>query len=320
MAASQPERRPRIAYNYVDALKERLAAHWSKPVMLDYPGDRPPWEVPEDADLLICFHTGWENAPKVAPAGWPHNLKQIHVLTAGVDKYPDWFFKGTVMTCGRGVSAAGIAEYALTAVSAREKCFIELANPALRGQKPAMRGIAGKKLGLLGIGAIGQAIASRAAAFGMDVLACSRSGRKPDGFDITMIGSLPALMAQADHVIVTLPLTGETHLMLDKAAFDAAKPGLHLVNVSRGLIVDQEALLEALDSGKVGFATLDVTEPEPLPPDHRLLSHPNVLVTPHISWMAEDNFERLVAKALRDLDRYVRGEPPLDVVDPAAGY
>ncbi|MBX3530663.1 MAG: hypothetical protein KF849_08650 [Rhizobiaceae bacterium] len=268
----------------------------------------------------MAFHAGWDKAPSEAPEGWPYNLRQIQVMSAGVDKYPAWFFGKVPITCGRGVSAVGIAEYTMTAIAAREKRWVELSRWRKGEKSPTLRGIAGKTLGLLGLGAIGGAVARRALAFDMKVLAFTRSGKTPEGLDVEMTADLAELMARSDHLVVAAPMTPYTNRMLDASAFAAAKPGLHLINISRGEIVDNEALLRALDGGVVGFATLDVTAPEPLPDGHPLAAHPNVMVTPHISWMAEDNFERLLAKTMRDLDRYVRGEPPLDLVDPDARY
>lgn len=320
---AQATRSPVIAISgslFTDKLIPHVRAHWSKPTVIEYMKERDAWDLPPEADLFLAFHAGWEKAPKQAPAGWPHNLKQIQVLSAGVDKYPDWFFGKAPVTCGRGVSSVAIAEYAMTAIVAREKRWVELARLPKGQPSPVLRGIAGKSVGLIGVGAIGRGVASRALAFGMNVLALSRSGKAPDGLDVEMTQSLEDLMSRCDHVVVAAPLTAETTGLLDQTAFRAARPGLHLVNVARGEIVDNDALLAALDDGRVGFATLDVTAPEPLPDGHPLSSHPNVMVTPHISWMAEDNFDKLVDKVMRDLDRYVNGEPPLDVVDPAAKY
>lgn len=309
-----------VAFSFMDALRDRVIAHPSAPVVLDYTKTAKPWEIPAQAELLMAFHAGWADAPKQKPAGWPHNLKQIQVLSAGVDKYPAWFFEDVVVTCGRGVSAIAIAEYAVTAILCRDKQFIALASPGSANAKPVLKGIAGKTIGLLGVGAIGSAIARRALAFDMRVLAYSRSGKAPEGLDITMMDSAEAMVAECDHLVIAMPLTPQTRGIVGTALLAAAKPGLHIVNVARGEHVDNAALLAAIESGQVGYATLDVTDPEPLPDGHPLSRHPNVLITPHISWMAEDNFERLVAKVYRDLERYNGGLAPLDVVDPTAGY
>lgn len=317
-------RGPIIAYNFVEPLRERILQHPSRPTVLDYARTAKPWGIPPEAELLLAFAAGWDEAPREKPAGWPYGLRQIQVLSAGVDRFPEWFFDGVTVTCGRGVSSVAIAEYAMTAILALEKQFVALANGNITagevGATRTMRGVAGKTLALLGTGAIGGAVARRALAFDMRVLAHNRGGRPPEGLDVTMMADPGAMLAEADHLVIAMPLTRATRKMVNAALLAFAKPGLHIVNVARGGLVDNDALLAALADGRVGHATLDVTDPEPLPQDHPLASHPRVMVTPHIAWMSEDNLDRLTAKVMRDLDRYLAGEPPLDVVDGAAGY
>ena len=317
-AAGKPDG-PVVAINFTDELRQRVEQHPSRPIVLDYTKTAAPWEVPPEAELLMAFHAGWQNAPKQKPAGWPFGLKQINVLSAGVDRYPAWFFDGVAVTCGRGVSAIGIAEFVTAAMLCREKRFIDLAN-GVKVKAADIRGIADKTVGLLGLGAIGLAVARRALALEMRVVARSRSGGKPPLDGVEMVDSTEALFARSDHLVVAVPLTPQTRGIVDAGTLSAAKAGLHLINVARGELIDQEALLAALEEGRIGFATLDVTTPEPLPAGHPLLEHPNVMVTPHISWAAEDNFDRLVTKVYRDLDRYLAGLPPLDRVDRSAGY
>ena len=116
------------------------------------------------------------------------------------------------------------------------------------------------------------------------------------------------------------PATAATRHLIDAAAFDALKPGAHLVNVARGALVDQDALLAALDSGRVATASLDVVDPEPLPEGHPLYAHPGVRLSPHISWSAPDTMDRTVALFAENLRRYRAGRPLQGVVDPIAGY
>lgn len=319
-ASSASKERPVIAYSFIKPLREAIAAHPSAPVVLDYTKTAKPWDVPPEARLLMCFHAGWEDAPATKPAGWPYGLEQINVLSAGVDKYPDWFFEDVPVTCGRGVSAEAIAEFALTAIFAQDKQIVALSNKGPDDPMPPVRGIAGKTVGLLGTGAIGAAIARRALAMDMRVVATSRSGRAPEGLSVEMLDSAADVLAVSDHAVIAMPLTEDTRGMVDGALLAAAKRGLHLVNVARGEQIVDADLLAALDSGQVGFATLDVTDPEPLPEDHPLRLHPRTLITPHISWMAEDNLDRLIAKTLRGYERFLAGESPEDVVDPKAGY
>lgn len=308
---------PTIAYSFnsplpfAGKLRARLAEHPSAPGIIDMPDDRPAWEVPPEADLLICAFTGWDLAPAEKPAQWPHGLRHIHVLNAGVDKFPDWFFADVPVTCGRGVSSIAIAEFVMAAVLGREKKLVELSRRGSGDPLPAIRGVKGKTIGLVGAGAIGRAIAERARAFGMTVLASTRSGRAPEGLDVEIV-PIEDLMRRSDHVAICAPLTEATRGMVDAGLLALAKPDLHLVNVARGELVDQDALLAALEENRLGFATLDVTVPDPLPAGHPLLGRADTMITPHISWMAEDNFDRLVSVTLDVLDCYWRGVEPRD--------
>jgi phosphoglycerate dehydrogenase-like enzyme len=135
-----------------------------------------------------------------------------------------------------------------------------------------------------------------------------------------MLGSLEELLAVADHLVIVAALTEDTRHIIDKAAFELVKPGVHLVNVGRGAIVDHEALADALDAGIVRRASLDVTEPEPLPEGHRLLANPNVFVTHHISFSGPEVPSRLIDLFVENLVRFSSGQPLLSPVDVEIGY
>jgi phosphoglycerate dehydrogenase-like enzyme len=128
------------------------------------------------------------------------------------------------------------------------------------------------------------------------------------------------MLAVSDHVVVTAPATPATYHLLDAAAFAAMKPGAHLINIARGSLIDQEALLTALDAGTVAMASLDVVEPEPLPAGHALYAHPNVRVSPHISWSSPDTIQRTIEIFAENLKRYDAGEPLQGIIDVKEGY
>jgi phosphoglycerate dehydrogenase-like enzyme len=130
----------------------------------------------------------------------------------------------------------------------------------------------------------------------------------------------PALIAEADHLVLALPLTARTRHILDAAALALAKPTLHVVNVARGGLINDDALLAALDEGRIAAASLDVTEPEPPPAGHPYYSHQKVRLTPHISWADKTSAERLNDKIIANFEHYLRGEPLEDIVDPVRGY
>jgi len=132
--------------------------------------------------------------------------------------------------------------------------------------------------------------------------------------------TLQAVIASADHLLLALPATDATRSLIDAAALQHAKPSAHIINVARGSVLDQDALVAALDGDRLGFATLDVTEPEPLPANHALWRHPRVRLTPHVSSNYSAVRQVLRDKIAADLDRFIRGEPPSDIVDSVAGY
>ncbi len=189
------------------------------------------------------------------------------------------------------------------------------------GDDVGMISVDGKTLLVVGLGGIGRAAAKRAAALGMRVIATRNSSRSgPEYVDyVGLSDELLELAAQADVVINALPLTPETEGLFDKAFFDAVKPGVFFVNVARGSSVVTEDLVAALGDGRVAGAGLDVTDPEPLPPDHPLWRMPNVIITPHIAWYG-NNSERRMALMRENIRRFIAGDFLLNVVDPAKGY
>ncbi len=128
------------------------------------------------------------------------------------------------------------------------------------------------------------------------------------------------MLAEADHLVVAAPATPQTRRLLDREAFARMKPGVHLVNVARGELVDQDALREALDEGRVARASLDVVEPEPLPAGHWLYTHPRVRLSPHTSWSGPGALDRLLDPFLSNLRRYLADEPLQGQVDVELGY
>jgi phosphoglycerate dehydrogenase-like enzyme len=184
-----------------------------------------------------------------------------------------------------------------------------------------MTSVEGKTVLVVSLGGIGTAAAKRASALGMRVLATRNSSRSgPDFVDYVGLSSeLHELAAQADVVINALPLTPETEGIFDAAFFDAAKPGMFFVNVARGRSVVTDDLIAALQDGRVAGAALDVTDPEPLPPEHPLWQMPNVVITPHIAWYGNDG-SRQRALARENIRRFIAGDALFNVVDPERGY
>lgn len=179
-----------------------------------------------------------------------------------------------------------------------------------------------KTLLVVGLGGIGTEVAKRAAGLDMRVVATRNSRREGPAF-VEYVGLAPeaaALAAEADVVVNSTPLTPETRGMFDAEFFAAMKPGAYFINIGRGESVVTEDLADALESGHLGGAGLDVTDPEPLPPDHPFWRMPNVLLTPHVATRSDFRDQRTLVLVAENLRRYVRGEPMLSVVDLEEGY
>jgi phosphoglycerate dehydrogenase-like enzyme len=185
---------------------------------------------------------------------------------------------------------------------------------------PQFDAIAGSTLALVGLGGIGAAIAERALPFGMRVVALRRTDAPSPVAGVEVVTSLDTLLGDADHLVLAAPATPRTRGMLDTEAFGRVKPGVHLVNIARGSLVDQDALRVALDDGRVAMATLDTVDPEPLPAGHWLYEHPKVRVSAHVSWYSPALQRAAVEIFVDNLGRFLRGEPLLHVVDAGEGY
>lgn len=288
-----------------------------------------PWEI-GDAEILFTGPSpAWSRAPQETPESWGSGPRWVQIASAGVDHFPQWLLRDRLVTCGRGDAAVPIAEYVLTALLLHEK-RLDTPHPsgpaswmetALRlRDDPAQGTLEGRTLGLFGFGNIGRAIAERAIAFGMRVLALRRGAWSDTVSGVQPAHSLTQLAAEADHLVLAAPLTPDTRGIIDASILSSAKSGQHLVNVARGALIDQNALLRALDAGRPAFATLDVTEPEPLPEGHPFYTHPRLRLTPHICWSGPFVREQFATRALENLERYLDGRPLRDVVDPVSGY
>jgi phosphoglycerate dehydrogenase-like enzyme len=248
-------------------------------------------------------------------------LRWVQAIGAGTDHFrgaelrPD-----VVVTNAAGVAAVPIAEFVVGQLLAVWKRFDELADQQRRHVwEPAYgRHVSGLTLGLVGLGAIGTAVAERARALGMRVVAVRRRpgvvDRPPPVDEVVGPERLHDVLARVDAVVVCAPATPETRDLFDAAAFAAMRPGAVFCNVARGSLVDEAALLDALRSGHLGAAVLDVTRQEPLPVDNPLWDAPNLRLSPHSAASLDHYVESVFDLFANNLGRYLRGQPLRNVV------
>ncbi len=255
-------------------------------------------------------------------------LRWIHSLAAGVDHllFPALVESDVVLTNGRGAYSRALAEFAIAGALHFAKDV-----PRLQRQQRAaawtpydMEELAGKTLGIVGYGEIGRATAALAKAFGMRVLALRRRPERSTGDsnvdEVLSAERLRELLGRSDYVVVAAPLTPQTRGLVGKAELAALKPTAVLINVGRGPIVDEAALVEALEAGRIRGAALDVFEVEPLPAASPLYRLDNVLVSPHTADHVAGWLEKAVRVFVENVERRRRGEPLANVVDKRAGY
>ncbi|MGD0391090.1 MAG: NAD(P)-dependent oxidoreductase [Acidimicrobiales bacterium] len=271
-----------------------------------------------DADVLATLA---DDAASIADA-LTGRVRWVHVLGAGIDGFPIEVVGDRSLTCSRGAAAPAIAEFVLAAMLAFEKRLPEswIDEPPARWGSATLGGLEGKTLGVVGLGSIGTEVARRALAFDMEVVGLRRSARPVPLSGVTVSPDLSSLLRLSDHVVVAAPATPRTDRLFDDDALRHVKPGAHFVNVARGSLVDQDALVRALDDGRIARASLDVTDPEPLPVGHALFHHERVRLTPHISWSSPQTVQRTLDLFTENVARYRSGEELLGVVDLEEGY
>lgn len=248
-------------------------------------------------------------------------LEWIHAASAGVDAVltPEVVASDTVVTNAQGVFDDGIAEWVLAVLLlfAKDLHTTLALQRARTWRHRENERLAGRRLLVVGAGSIGRAIARLCGAAGMNVRGVARTARRDDpDFDaVVTTADLHHELATADDVVVATPLTAATHHLLGSDAFAAMRPGTRVVNIGRGPVIDESALLDALDTGRVGAAALDVFETEPLPADHRFWDMPQVIVSPHMSGDAVGWVGALGEQFATNLARFAAGEPLDHVVD-----
>ena len=256
-------------------------------------------------------------------------LRWLQTNSAGVEPYlkPGVLAENTVLTNATGAYGLAISEHMLgmlLEIIKKLELYRDAQKQGSWNSLGRVTSVYGSTVLVLGMGDIGGEFGMRCKALGARVLGVRRKNtEKPEYADeVYLTEDLDRLLPQADVVAVTLPGTEATRGMLSRERISRMKNGAVLLNVGRGYIVDTEALCDALESGKLAGAGLDVTDPEPLPPEHRLWRIPTAVITPHISgyYHLKETHERILRIFAENLERFVKGEPLVNQVDFQTGY
>ncbi|MHB8796407.1 MAG: D-isomer specific 2-hydroxyacid dehydrogenase family protein [Candidatus Nanopelagicales bacterium] len=273
-----------------------------------------------EAEAVVWFGRD----PMALLGALPATVRWLQIPDAGVEK---WLIGGFldrdfVLTCARGVYGEQVAEHALALILACTRGIATFARArSWYPQAVAVTTLAGAQVTVIGAGGIGTSLIRMLGPLGCTTVAVTRSGRPVPGASRSISSAdLEDALSSADVVVLAAPATVETKGMINERTLDLMKPTAILVNVARGDLIDSRALLAALDRGLLSAVGLDVTDPEPLPEGHSLLTHPRVLVTPHVAnppALKRASFARHVAENCR---RFRTGEPLLGVIDVERGY
>ena len=279
----------------------------------------------KDATVILQ----WSGTRELLRALWTTSTKVrwIHSRAAGVDNllFPELIESDVILTNGSGVFSPSLGEFVVAAIL----YFAKDLRRMIRNQAAHVweqfdvKEIAGQTVGILGYGDIGRAVASRVKALSMRVLATKRhvSGSiDPLVEHFYKSEERKQMFALCDYVVATAPLTSETRHMISDAEFAVMKPTAVVINVGRGPVIDEEALLRALTSKRIKGAGLDVFEHEPLPPRHPLYVLENVLLSPHCADHTADWQDQAMRFFLEQYRKFDRGEPLMNVVDKRLGY
>ena len=286
------------------------------------------FDTPEQlAELAPLAKIGWFDA--FGSAGLPDavrsaaRLRWLSTVAAGVNHLPLDLLaeRGAVLTNGAGLHAATVSEYALLGMLTMAKGYRQVVRAQDRHDwlrdPPGTQELSGSAALVIGAGEIGGRIARLLEAFDVAVTQVRRSGAagtlRPDEWQ--------ARLGEFDWVFVVVPATPETHGLIGAAELSAMKPGAVILNFARGEVIDSDALLAAIDSGHLGGAFLDVTDPEPLPPEHPLWSRDTVHISMHLSGRSQNSiFRKGAARFLANLTKFLADAPLDHRVDLAAGY
>ena len=310
--------------HFVDCLREDFPQHtfveaWDREAIRRH--------LPE-ADAAFTPFVDRDLVPSLTRLRWV----QSAAVGVGSLLFPEMLASPIVLTTARGIRARAIAEHVIGVTIALARQFpavlrFQVAHhwgqDSLEGKSTSIMTLQNRRMGIVGLGSIGQEVARLAVALGMRVSGIQRNIKEsmlPTDFEIMVPEELPSLLASSDVVVLAAPLTPQTRGLIGAREVAAMKRGAFLVNIGRGQLVVDEAIVDGLKSGQLGGAALDVFPHEPLDAASPYWDLPNVIVTPHTSGAMQDYWTPLVRLFSQNLRRFERGEPLLNVVDKVSGY
>jgi len=279
-----------------------------------------------EAEAALCWFTPRALLEEVFPAA--PRLRWVHSSAVGVERvlFPALVESPVVLTNSRGIFSSSLAEFALGAVMFFAKDFRRMVRTQEAGVWDCfdVEEVAGRTLGILGYGDIGRTVAERARAFGMKVIAVRRrpelSASDPRLEAVYPVARLDEWLARSDYVVVSAPLTPETRGLIGEPELRAMKPTAVLINIGRGPVVVEAALIRALEERWIRGAALDVFDQEPLPQGHPFYYLENVLLSAHCADHTPGWMDRAMELFLDNFERFRRGEPLRNIVDKRLGY
>ncbi len=314
-------------WNVPGWFSERLQREFPQVKVVHLPDYKRMDEEVVDAEIVVA----WSVRPQQIIAA--KNLRWIHSTAAAVHQliFPELVDSGIILTNGREVHGPVVAEHVIALIFAMAKKIpdsVRLQEKHVWGQQilwdeqPRIREVAGATVGMVGLGSIGRPVVKSAKALGMRVIAVREHPEKGSEGADTVFGpaQIDELFRQADYIVLAAPVTASTKAIVNADRLALMKPDSCVINVGRGLLVDESALANALREKRIGGAALDVFPKEPLAADSPLWDVPNLLITPHTAALTDKLWERQYALFSENLRHYLKGEALLAVVDKRKGY
>lgn len=274
-----------------------------------------------DVDLMVCFNPFDKIDINLLP-----NLKWIQLLSAGINQVPiDKVLKRDIaLTNNRGGYSIPIAEWIVMKILEMlkgSKEFYHKQQEKIWKMDTSLLELYGKTVGFIGTGSIAQEAAKRLEGFGVEIIGFNTSGKKAEHFHHCFsIDEVEKAISKCDIIVIAAPYTDKTHHLVNESLINSMKDDVYLVNIARGNIIDEKALIANLKSGKIKKAALDVFQVEPLPEESPLWDMDNVIISPHNSWASDMNAHRRYQITYANMKRYIKGEELINLVEIKKGY